>query len=206
MTSSAGFTATVNWGDGTSSQGQISGGYDGIPWLFEIDAQHAYPNPSNGEYSIEVTLTDPDGGKWYASPSIATVDPRPDDLSAAPVGTDTFSVANGQPLAGAVAIVTIPDPNLSVTGLTGEITNVTDGTTTPATIVPDGSGGWDVYDSEDFTDPGPNEITVTIEDKQGDSTTLNGHVDVAVPANGGKSGSSGGGGTTAPGRTLRFLR
>jgi hypothetical protein len=116
----AGFTATIYWGDGASSPGQITGGFDGVPWLFEINGAHAYPNPSNGEYNVQVELTDPDGGEWYADPSIATVDPRPDDLNLGPVGTDTCSVTTGQPLTGAVAVVTIPDPSLTVMGLAGK--------------------------------------------------------------------------------------
>ena len=87
VTNPAGFTASINWGDGTSSKGEISGDYDGIPWLFEIDGGHAYPSPSNGEYDIQVTLTDPDGGVWYGPPSVATVDPRPDELRPAPSAT-----------------------------------------------------------------------------------------------------------------------
>ena len=64
VTDSTGFTATINWGDGTSSMGSIED-YPGAPGLFEIDGDHAYPNPSNGEYNIQVVLTDPDGGEWY---------------------------------------------------------------------------------------------------------------------------------------------
>ena len=201
VTNPAGFTATVNWGDGTSTAGDIED-YPGFQGLFEIDGVHAYPNPSNGEYNIQVQLTDPDGGVWYDDPSIATVDPRPDDLYAAAVGTDTFSVTTGQPLSGAVAVVTIPYPTLTVTGLTGSITNQTDGTTTPAKIVPDGTGGWDVYDTEDFPDPGPNEIVVELRDQQGDTATLQGHVTVnapqpnpSVPA---PSGGTGGDRTSPP--------
>ena len=181
VTSSAGFTATINWGDGTSSPGQIVNGFDGIPWLFEINGTHAYPNPSNGEYNVQVELTDPDGGEWYADPSIATVDPRPNDLNANAVGTDSFSVTAGQPLTGEVAIITIPDPNLTVTGLTGQITNLTDGTTTTANIVPAGPGTWDIYDSENFNHPGTDTISIEIHDNQGDSTALKGQVTINAP-------------------------
>jgi hypothetical protein len=95
VTDPAGFSATIDWGDGSSSVGSIVDypGYDG---LFEINSEHAFPNPSNGEYDIQVEVTDPDGGVWYADPSTATVDPRPDELSANSIGTDTFSVNTGQ--------------------------------------------------------------------------------------------------------------
>jgi len=181
VTSPAGLTATINWGDGTSSQGVINGNYLGIPWLFEIDGDHAFPNPSNGEYTIRVTLTDPDGGDWYGPPSIATIDPRPDELNASPVGNETFSVADGQALKGEVATLQLNDPSATVTGLNGQIINQRDGTTTPADIVPAGPGSWDVYDSEDFKDPGPNDITIEIADQQGDTTFLKGQVTVTAP-------------------------
>jgi hypothetical protein len=195
VTTPAGFTTTIYWGDGTTSTGDIED-YPGVEGLFEVNGNHAYPNPSNGEYNVQVELTDPDGGEWYADPSTATVDPRPDDLSSTPVGTDTFSVTAGQPLAGEIATVTIPDPNLTVTGLTGEITNNTDGTTTPANIVPEGPGTWGIYDTEDFKDPGTDTISIQIQDHQGDSTFLQGRVTVNAPTPTPIGGGSGGGGQT----------
>jgi hypothetical protein len=189
VTNPAGFSATIYWGDGTTSTGNIQE-YSGLEGLFEVDGSHAYPNPSNGEYNIQVALFDPSGGEWVSSPSIATVEPRPDDLAATPAGNDTFSVATGQRLSGYIAVVTIPDPSLTVTDLTGSITNQTDGTTTPADIVAAGSDTWDVYDTETFNDPGKNDITVNVSDQQGDGIVLQGEVSV----NGG-GGQDGGGQT-----------
>ena len=80
VTNPAGFTATISWGDGMTSPGDIED-YPGLQGLFEINGAHAYPNPSNGEYSIQVALTDPDGGVWYGAPSIATVNPPADSFN-----------------------------------------------------------------------------------------------------------------------------
>ena len=183
VTNPAGFTAAINWGDGTSSRGAITGGFDGIPWLFEIDGVHAFPNPSNGEYNIQITLTDPDGGVWHGPTSVATVDPRPDELSASAVGNDTFSVSDGQALQGEVATFQLNDPNATVTGLTGQITNQTDGTTTPPKIIQVGSNTWGVYDPATFDHPGTNTVSIKLADFQGDSATLQGQVTVSAPTN-----------------------
>ena len=72
---------------------------------------------------------------------------------------------DGQPLSAAVAVVTIPDPTLTVTGLSGQIVNQTDGTTTPARFVSAGQNTWDVYDTETFKVPGPNLINVLLVDE-----------------------------------------
>lgn len=179
VTDPAGFKATIDWGDNTSSTGVIAE-WPGTPWLFEIDGTHAYPDPSNGEYNVQVTLVDPDGGIWYGAPSIATVDPPPNNLSSSP-GGDLFSVEAGHPFSGVVAAVDQVNTNLPVTGLVGQITNYADGTVTPARIVAAGPGSWDVYDSEAFNDPGPNEISVQVGDDQGDTGYVTVTIDVNKP-------------------------
>ena len=73
-----------------------------------------------------------------------------------------------------VATFQLNDPSATVTGLVGRIINQTDGTTTPADIVPAGGGSWGVYCSGVFKVPGPNEITIEIGDQQGDTTFLKG--------------------------------
>ena len=83
VTNPAGFTATINWGDGISTAGSINP-LRGVPGRFEVDGSHAYPYPSNGEYNIQVTLADPAGSVWYGRPSTATVDPPTDYFGSNP--------------------------------------------------------------------------------------------------------------------------
>ncbi len=183
FTSDTGFTALVNWGDGTVSTGEITPNYRGLSGLFDISGEHEFPNPGNGEYGVQVKLTDPAGGIWYARPSTATVEPRPDNLVVSPVGTDTFSVTTGQPFQGAVATIQVADPNVPLTGLTGVFDNG-DGTQSLATIVPASPGpGWVVSDPHPFTRPGTYFIVLQLTDDQGDTPrVLQGHVMVTAPS------------------------
>jgi hypothetical protein len=80
ITSSTGFKATIYWGDGMSSSGSIID-FPNVVGLFEVDGSHAYPNPSNGEYNIQVALTDPSGNVWYGASSTATVNPPTDQFN-----------------------------------------------------------------------------------------------------------------------------
>ena len=85
---------------------------------------------------------------------------------------------------GAIAVVNVENPYLGVSGLTGQIINQTDGTTTPAQIVQTGTDTWDVYDPEPFEDPGTNDVTIDLGDQQGDTFQLQGEVSVTVPPSG----------------------
>jgi hypothetical protein len=96
-------------------------------------------------------------------------------------GNDSLDATAGQPLSGAIAVINVDNPDLGASGLTGQIINQTDGTTTPADIVPAGQDTWDVYDTESFQDPGPNDVTVDVSDQQGDTIQLQGQVSVTAP-------------------------
>jgi hypothetical protein len=168
VSDASGFSASVDWGDGTTTDGTIED-YPGVEGLFEINASHAYPNPSNGEYNAQVTLTDPGGGQWVGPPSIATVDPRPDELViSAPPGGDVFSVNVGQDLSGPIAVVTVADPNANVTGLTGDVFNVNTGQENPVTVVPLGPDQFDIEDPDPFNTPGDDEFDLELDDDEGD--------------------------------------
>jgi hypothetical protein len=99
VTDKAGFAATINWDDGTTTAGEVDPNYLGVSGLFDIKGDHEYPNPSNGEYNIQVTLTDPSGGVWYGRPSIATVNPPTDSFgsNSGDGGNPSPPVASPQP-------------------------------------------------------------------------------------------------------------
>jgi len=182
VTTPAGFKATIIWGDGSTSPGQIEN-YPGAAGLFEINGNHTYPDPSTGQYWATVTLTDPDGGQWggyYLADVI--VNPPPNNLKMSSAFVDqTLAVTVGHPIAGVIAVVTVVNAALPVTGLSGQIYDADTGGETPARIVPAGPGTWDVYDPAVFRDPGPGGISFQLVDHQGDWVQSSDQIIAQVP-------------------------
>src|SRR5262249_22228214 len=97
----AGATELINWGDGSSSYGQIVLGTGGTPvW---VAGAHTFAD--EGQYLIQVKVTTA-AGTVSSVFAIATVNDAP--LSAA--GT-TFTALTNQPYTGAVAIFTDANPS-----------------------------------------------------------------------------------------------
>jgi hypothetical protein len=169
VTSPAGFTATIIWGDGKSSPGQIEN-YPGQTDLFEVHGAHTYPDPSPGQYWATVKLTDPDGGQWGGDYLVdMIVNPPPNNLKLASASVDrTLHVTAGHPLAGTIAVVMVANSILPVTGLTGQIYDEDTGSETSARIVPAGPGIFDVFDPVVFRSPGPDSISFQLGDHQSD--------------------------------------
>jgi hypothetical protein len=96
VTSSAGFSAIISWGDGSLSHGNIHL-FPGTSVLFQIDGAHAYSDPGSGRFNIQIQLTDPDGGIWTGRPTIVTVDAASGPIQTPVlVGSEEFNVAFGQ--------------------------------------------------------------------------------------------------------------
>ena len=86
---SSDFTATIDWGDGSSSAGSVSdaagGGYD-------IAGSHAYDEP--GSYTVTTSVTDPGGGTSATSTATITGPHTPDtSIDSGPVGTINSATA-----------------------------------------------------------------------------------------------------------------
>jgi hypothetical protein len=81
-------TATINWGDGTSSAGTVA--FSGSPGAFKVSGSHTYAE--DGTYTTRVTITEPGSGALTVTGQ-ATVADAPDnhpgdfDITARPVGT-----------------------------------------------------------------------------------------------------------------------
>ena len=58
QTSAADFTATVDWGDGATSAGSVSGD----PGSFHVNGGHHYD--ATGPFTVTTTITGPDGASW----------------------------------------------------------------------------------------------------------------------------------------------
>jgi cyanophycinase-like exopeptidase len=140
------FTASVNWGDGTTSAGTVAGS-------FTISASHAYA--ANGSFQISVTVTD-DGGSTLSAtgPTVAIVLPA---LAAAPgdvVGTGEV-VTNAQ-------VAAFTDPNAADTASQVSATiNWGDGATSAGTVS-GGAGRFDVLGSHTYASRGLYALRVVV--------------------------------------------
>jgi hypothetical protein len=152
------FTATVAWGDGSSSAGTVTPSGSG----FNVSGSHTYAVA--GSYVATVAVLDAGGASAGATTTFAVADAP---LTA--VGK-TAGFAEGAPGSAVVAFFTDPDPHVGA-GLYAATIDWGDGTPrTAGTVSPDGSG-FDVTGSHTYATHGTYPVTVTITDSGGASAT-----------------------------------
>jgi hypothetical protein len=129
------FTATIDWGDNTTSDGTITvdpkGGFD-------VTGTHTYGQA--GWYPITVTVMDQTGAVAGTALTEASIAPAPPTVSAK--GT-VITASAGQSFTGVVATFTDANAQATVSNFTAAI-NWGDGTTSTGTITTDPNGGFDV--------------------------------------------------------------
>ncbi|MFL6237688.1 MAG: hypothetical protein ACJ76N_31520 [Thermoanaerobaculia bacterium] len=149
----ASFTVTIDWGDGTSSAGTVSGG----PGSFTVTGQHTYADEGAFSFTVTVTETGP-GGATDSSSATATVT-EADALSGSPV---TFAPQATLTFSGTVA--TFTDTNTA--NVAGDFTATIDwgdGTTTAGTVS-GGGGTFTVSGTHTYASPGSFPVIVTLTD------------------------------------------
>jgi hypothetical protein len=165
------YTATIDWGDGTTDAGAVSSNGSGG---FQVSGTHAYAE--EGTNSITVTIADA-GGSTVTIGSTANVI----DAALSASGT-TIAAIEGQSLAGVVVSnFTDADP----AGTAGDYTALIDwgdGTTDAGTIASNGSGGFQVSGTHTYAEEGTNPVTVSIADLGGSTATASSTVIVADAA------------------------
>jgi hypothetical protein len=147
------FTTTIDWGDGTTSPGVVTGGSGS----FTVTGQHTYADEGSFTFTVTVTEIGP-GGATASSSATATVT-EADQLAGSPV---TFTVLAGSPFNGAVA--TFTDANTANTA--GDFTATIDwgdGTTTPG-VVSGGGGTFTVSGTHTYATAGSYPVVVTLTD------------------------------------------
>ena len=149
------FTATINWGDGSTSIETVSGGSGG----FNILGPHVYNN--EGTYTASITVMN-SSGPLASTQELLQIQDAP--LTAGPHGT--FSFTPGVAFSMKLGSFTDQNANGTAPDFTATI-NWGDGTASTGTITPDSSGGFDVIGSHDYTNPGPYDPQVTINDVGG---------------------------------------
>lgn len=167
-TNAGDFTANIDWGDGLSSTGAVSGGAAG----FSVTGSHSYA--SEGIYTATVTMSDTtDGATAKVNPLITA------DYPLSATGT-SVSATQSSTFSGAVAAFTDADPSGALGQYTATI-DWGDGATNAGTVAANPLGGGFVVDgSHLFTASGTETVTATIHDQGGAVATASSTATVAA--------------------------
>jgi hypothetical protein len=149
---SSAFSATVIWGDGTSSAGTVAG----ASGSFSVTASHVYAE--EGSYPIRVSVQQAPNGSRAGARGTATIS----DAALSAVGTH---VSSGVDLHAVVATFTDADPGHLVTDYTALI-KWGDGSHSAGKVSAQG-GGFAVTGAHQYGHPGSYTITIAIADTGG---------------------------------------
>ncbi|HET9719862.1 MAG TPA: hypothetical protein VFP55_07285 [Solirubrobacteraceae bacterium] len=170
-TTPSSYTATIDWGDGsTPSPGSIAA-VSGSPGSFTVSGAHTYAEA--GSYPVTVTVTGGDAPTTSASGS-GTATAAEATITVSP---GTIAATTGTPFSGQVASFTDADPLTPASDYTASI-QWGDGATTTGTIT--GSGGsFSVNGVHTYTAAGSYPLTVVVQETDGTSATGTGSVGAA---------------------------
>jgi hypothetical protein len=153
------FTATIDWGDGTTTDGTVSGSNG----LFSVNGSHTYSE--EGTFTIKATLTDKDddGSGLATASAAATNSITVNDVPVDAIGGFTVVGAEGT-LSDTQTVATFTDP-AGAEALTNYSADIAwgDGMTTAGTTIQLGTDGvFTVSGSHNYADEGSYTLTVTI--------------------------------------------
>src|SRR6185437_10305667 len=171
------FTASIHWGDGTSSSGTVSGSGG----AFTVTGGHTYADEGSDPASVVITRTD-DARTTTPSGSVAVAEG--DVLT--PHG-DTLNLTSNTSFSGAVATFTDSDTITPAGDFTASI-NWGDGTATTVGTVTGGSGTFTVSGSHTYTGAGSDSVKVTLTDDSPGTATATATT-AAVVSSGALAGS-----------------
>ena len=185
------FTASIDWGDGTSSSGGTVSGPTGGP--FTVTGTHTYTE--EGSYPLTVSVLD-DGGATTTLTGAATV------TDAALTATGNPNLLSTNPVTNLpVATFTDANPGGTIADFTASI-DWGDGATSAGTVSGPTGGPFTVTGTHTYATLGPKTITVYIVDDGGATATAFSHLILfAYPAGG---NFVIGNATTAPGIQVNF--
>jgi hypothetical protein len=153
------FTASIDWGDGTSSAGTVSADNMG----FDVIGTHTYSDP--GPHTAAVTINDIGGSTAQVSSVVA------DDYQIIATGRK-WHVRLGRPFTWIVATCTDTDPASNISNLTA-IIDWGDGTTpTTGTLIADGGGIYDVQGVHTYKKVFGKDVTVQINHVSGSAYAI----------------------------------
>ena len=158
------YSATINWGDQTSSAGTVTANGSGG---FVVSGSHVYAE--EGTYTVTVTVTDA-GGASASGTSSASVA----DAAIALTGAPRFNEHHKTNFTATVATLTDTDPGGVTTDYTGQIA-WGDGTasacpSSSCTITVRPSGGFTVIGSHNYQHNNTYTVTITLTDAGGSTS------------------------------------
>jgi hypothetical protein len=152
----SGWTATINWGDGTSSAGIVTGA--GGPGLYAVSGTHTYADEVSGFFSVNLAETD-GGGSFFGMTYFITLG----EADALTASGSSFNATAGTPFTGTVA--TFTDTNSAALASDFATTiNWGDGTTTAGTVTGPTGGPFTVTGSHTYKPAGTFNVTVAATD------------------------------------------
>jgi hypothetical protein len=167
------FTASIDWGDGNTTTGTVSGGSG----LFTVSGTHTYTGA--GQFTISTTMSE-DGGATATAKVTVTVQINVENST--PVVTGGFTFAATEGLASSdqtVATFTDPGGDTNVQDFSADI-DWGDGTSATGTITLDASTGvFTVKGSHTFAEEGTDNISGTIHHQMASAAPVNSTADVA---------------------------
>ena len=155
------YSATINWGDQTSSAGTITANGSGG---FVVSGSHAYAE--EGTYTVTVMVSDAGGATASAATSASVA-----DAAVALTGAAKFTEHHKTSFTATVATLTDADPGGTAADYTGQI-SWGDGTTSACpgatcTIVARSGGGFTVSGSHYYLKNGTYTVTIRLTDTGG---------------------------------------
>jgi hypothetical protein len=147
------FTATINWGDATTSAGTVSGGGAS----YSVSGTHTYAG--SGTFSVTVTLSDDAPGTATAQVT-STAHVAGAGLNAFPV---TFAATEGVAFNGVVATFTDSRAGAVAGDFTASI-NWGDAATTPGTVAATSPGVFSISGMHTYADEGAFSLPVQVTD------------------------------------------
>jgi len=159
------YSATINWGDQTSSAGTVTANGSGG---FVVSGSHVYAE--EGSYSVTVTLSDAGGANATTTSSAGVT-----DAAIALTGAPRFNEHHRTNFTATLATLTDADPGGTTTDYTGRI-YWGDGATsacpsTACSITVRTSGGFTVTGSHNYQHNNTYTVTITLTDAGGSTST-----------------------------------
>jgi uncharacterized protein (TIGR03118 family) len=163
------FHASIDWGDGATTAGAVSGGGG----AFTVSGSHSYAE--EGRYAAVVVMADHAPGTASATATSTA------EVAAAPPQVTAVAVSGSEHASLAVKVATFDQPGANATA--GDYTATIvwgDGATSPGSITADGAR-YDVSGTHTYADEGHDKFSVTVNRNGGTSGAASGTATVVEP-------------------------